>query len=66
MTPYQVVRAVQEGKRVYRVSRQNRVDGTEIERYIWATSIVNAESKFPGWKATEFANFILRTGGENV
>ncbi len=49
MTAYQVICAIREGKRIFRVKK-----GDDI-RFIWAFSLENAKSKFPKWDVSEYA-----------
>ncbi len=53
MTAYQVICAIREGKIIYRAER-----GDEV-RFIWALSLENAKSKFPGWVISEYARLTV-------
>jgi hypothetical protein len=58
MTAYQVIRAIQEGKGIYRVERNGEI------RFVWAFSLENAKSKFPKWAVSEYARLTICIRGE--
>jgi hypothetical protein len=60
MNAYQVIRAAEAGKRIFRGVKE--INGEEVVKYIWAFSIENAQGKLLGFTISEWANLLISYG----